>query len=378
LEVETDHNFYANGILVHNCHHVEQEEYATLAARCPAKWWLGLTGTPMRPDGSGLGKNNWDYIVTGPSFRQLQDMGFLVPLRVFADKALGQRRKSGEKTGVIGDPVGHWRRNAEGRPTLGFTRSVSEARFLADQFDKDGIPSAVLNAESSFEERTEVLGKLADGKLLWVGNAFLLGEGVDIPQLGCIQLLRKCGGLRDYIQLVSRVVRSCPAIGKTDGILLDHSGAALDHRYPEIELEWHLDESAEAFRKRIKEQKEKELAPAVTCNSCGCVFAGRPTCPHCGTPLPPSRKRSKPIIERGLLTEIGCNAGAERKSQLQKTWETVLAMAKAKNWSVKKTNVIFNNYTGMYPEKANVHPLFRREDRELTVVEVLCPPTSAN
>jgi superfamily II DNA or RNA helicase len=289
-----------------------------------------------------------------------------------------ERKKRVEKwTGIAGDPLGHWKRLAEGRPTLGFTRDVAESRHLAAEFENAGIPAAFLCADSSFEERTDVLGRLADGKLLWVGNAYLLGEGVDIPELGCIQLLRKCGGLRDYIQVVSRVVRSCERIGKTDGILLDHAGAAIHHRYPEIEFEWRLDESAAQFKQRVKEKKE-DLKQAVACQNCGCVFAGQPTCPHCGTPIPPSRKRRKPIIERELLSAVGCEAGRERKSQLQRVWDRVLAIAKAKDWPVKRASAMFRNECGVYPEAANVFPLFRFDDRDLKVRDMLCPSDLAS
>jgi superfamily II DNA or RNA helicase len=359
------------------CHHVSQSEYSELAARCPAKWWLGLTATPMNPDGSALGSRHWDVIVSGPSYKALLDQGFLVPLRVHTAKRLGERRKSGDaKTGIAGDPLGHWKRLGEGRPTLGFTPNVAEARFIADEFNRAGIPAAVLSCQSSFEERTEVLGRLADGKLLWVGNAFLLGEGVDIPELGCIQLLRKCNGLRDYIQLVSRVLRACPRIGKTDGLLLDHSGAHMLHRYPEIEFEWFLDETAAQFKQRVKEKKEKELAPAFECLACGCVFAGRPTCPHCGEPIPPSRKRKKPVVERELLTSVECKAGLVKKSQFQRTWEFVLGVAKANEWPLWRANGMFRGRTQVYPWEAGVYPVFRRDQNTCSVRELLCPPDS--
>lgn len=344
-------------LAIDECHHVEQGEYKELAHNCPAKWWVGFTATPIRPDGSGLGKDSWDHLVQVAGVKQLIDMGFLVPMDVYTTVEVGNKRRNGDRTtGVVGDPLKWWRQYSQWRPTLGFCRSVAEARHIAAQFNDAGIPAAVLSYQSGNDERAEVLGKLKEGKLLWVGNSYLLGEGVDIPEVGCLQLLRKCMGFRDFVQVVGRGMRACKAIGKTNCILIDHSGAAIAHRYPDLEVEWRLDEAGKDFKDRRKREAEEKLAPACVCVSCGGLFAGRPTCPYCGTPVPQSKRRTKPKVERGVLTRVGLQSASSMESYEQRQWNEVLYVARARGWTLRQAGGMFFSKTKIYPSRANVTP----------------------
>ena len=51
LEIEEHHNFVANGLLVHNCHHFGAKMWSTVLAKFPARYRLGMSANPLREDG---------------------------------------------------------------------------------------------------------------------------------------------------------------------------------------------------------------------------------------------------------------------------------------------------------------------------------------
>lgn len=51
LEIEDHHNFVANGMLVHNCHHYGAREWSKVIGRFPARYRLGISADPIRDDG---------------------------------------------------------------------------------------------------------------------------------------------------------------------------------------------------------------------------------------------------------------------------------------------------------------------------------------
>jgi DNA repair protein RadD len=365
-------------VLIDECHRGDEETYAELLENFPAKHALGMTATPLTPDGEGLGTNKWkwDCLVQSTTVRGLTEQGYLVPLKVFSPPGVGRRRRDGDRTtGIAGDPVQEWKDHAEGGRTVAFLRTVAEAREVAKRFEDAGIPSAVLSAKSDNEERTRVLDLVREGKILWLGNVNLFVEGADMPELVCCQLLRRFGSLQGYIQAVGRVLRPCknlhgPGDHKKYGILLDQAGAFLEYRYPELEIEWRLGESERAFKKRLKKEKETQLSAAVQCLKCGGIFAGMPVCPHCGEPVPVSKKRTKPKWEQERLA-LASGGEYGTKTALQMQWDRVIAMARANRWKVKQASGAFFSATKMYPDKAGVIPQFGRHENEEILWDVI-------
>lgn len=368
IEVEDDHNFYANGMLVHNCHRGEQDGYNKLLKACPAKYHLGLTATPVRPDGSGLGSNNWDALVVGATVKQLVSLGHLVPHRVYAPPGVCMRRRLGRPVRPSGNPIDEWVRHASGKRTIAFLPDVATARDMAAKFKDAGIPSAVLSAKSPDEERTAVLAKLKSGEILWLANVDLFTEGMDCPEIEVCQIVRKWDSLWAMMQGVGRAFRPAAHIGKTHAVILDHTGTTAKHGYPDIEPEWRLDETGEEFERRHRERVQKELGDPVDCRKCGAVFAGTPKCPYCGTPVPPSTKRKELVYEEEGLAPAG-SVFAPVVSKEQKVWDRVRFSARYKGMSCGWAFMVFKTKTGKTPQQAGVRPLFTYDQREMPVGE---------
>lgn len=360
--------------VIDEVHRFEKGKSRQLIELVNSPFVLGLTATPCFSDGTGLGADNWDAIVEKVQMRELVAQGFLVPVRYFAPPELSKKRKAGEKTGVVGDPVKHWIEKAEGKRTVALLPGVKEAYAVRDRFREKGITAEVIDADTPHKERTRILNDVAAGKVLWCGGVGTLDTGVDVPEWEVGQILAKCGSFTKFRQFGGRIMRACPAIGKKYAILLDHSGAVAEHGFLDEPVPWELSENGDVSERLKKEREAGERANPVCCANCGCLFAGSPVCPECGTALPRRERKAEPDIGRELLVEI--DAPQETSGQFalrkQREWTVFLRMCVAKGWPAKKANVMFKSKFGDWPEKAGVTPVFQYADRNEPVSD-LCP-----
>ena len=87
IEVEGNHNFYANGVLVHNCHHTPADTISQVSRWCKDAYYrIGVSATPWRDDGADLlidavfSKQNKDLAITASYLIQ---RGYLVPCTIY-------------------------------------------------------------------------------------------------------------------------------------------------------------------------------------------------------------------------------------------------------------------------------------------------------
>jgi superfamily II DNA or RNA helicase len=130
-------------------------------------------------------------------------------------------------------------------------------------------------------ERDDALARLASGEIEVVTNCLVLTEGWDLPAVSCCVLARPTKKMGLYRQMIGRILR--PAPGKTDAIVLDHSGAVFRHGFVEDRVEWTLDPERRAENPTHASRGETEASSRLLeCSQCGAVrVAGKP-CFHCG------------------------------------------------------------------------------------------------
>jgi DNA repair protein RadD len=225
-----------------------RQPVAKLSTPTPMRRSSGLTATPCRGDGTGLGATFDGRIVLDPSVAELIADGFLVGTRVYApsapdledvpiargdyvEKELAERV---DKPELTGDIVSHWRRLAERRPTVVFVSSVGHSLHLRDAFQRSGVVAERMDGMNPNEERDAIFSGLACGAVDVVTNFGVLAEGWDCPSLGCDVLARPTKHRGLFRQMVGRGLR--PADGKVDCLVLDHAGAAYEHELIEDPL----------------------------------------------------------------------------------------------------------------------------------------------
>lgn len=102
---------------------------------------------------------------------------------------------------------------------LGFCVSQEHARFMARRFSEGGIPAVALTAESPAEERRRARSRLVQREIHFIFTVDLYNEGVDIPEVDTVLLLRPTESLTVYLQQLGRGLRLHP--GKSHLTVLD-------------------------------------------------------------------------------------------------------------------------------------------------------------
>lgn len=281
------------------CHHIGAAGWAAIMAAWPNAYHIGLTGTPWRLDGTGLGAY-FDEMVLGPTTAELIAMGNLAPYRIFAPsspdmtgarKAMGDFSKKDaadrmDRPKLTGDMIAHWLKLANGMRTVGYAVNVAHSVHLAQQFSAAGIPAAHLDGNTEDAERRRAIEQFADGQLRVLFNVGLFGEGFDLSAIAQRPVTIDAAILADPTQSLSKYLQECmrpmrPAPGKT-AIILDHAGNSARHGFPDDEREWDL----EGQKKTGKGANDNGPPPPLTCPKCFEQHR-RPAPPvcHCGQPL---------------------------------------------------------------------------------------------
>ena len=314
LEVEGNSNYFADGVLVHNCHLARAaswekviQHYIDQGAKV-----IGASATPCRLDGRGLGKL-FKQIVYCPSIEELTQAGHLVPFRIFAPPppdlskvhtSQGDFKKDElaqvmDKAKLIGNAVEHYGELGRGRLAILAATGIEHSKHLAAAFVAAGIPAAHCDGTTRPEERARILKSLPAGEIQVLCQVDICGKGYDCPPVSCVIDCRPTQSLARWLQFVGRGIRPYP--GKVDCLLLDHSGNV--HRpefgLPDQPREWTLEETAT----KRKAEDDEAVVRIATCRQCFATFRPGPaTCPHCGAPIVPEER--KIIVEDGRLEEV--------------------------------------------------------------------------
>jgi superfamily II DNA or RNA helicase len=277
-------------IVIDECHHATASSWRTIIAAYPEAKVLGVTATPARLDGKGLG-DVFDRMIIGPDVATLTREGYLVPANFFTplrlpnlshvrsragDYAVDQLSETMSDRSLINRAVADYKVRCKGLPAVAFGVDRRHSEKIALAFQDAGLRAALVDGETDRVLRHNLIASLGTGALDVLCNCGLISEGVDVPAIGAAILMRPTKSLTLYLQQVGRALR--PAPGKTRAIILDHAGNCLQHGLPETPRQWSL-----------AAQKSKGVARhhLVRCAACGAVTSPGPFCTNCGAPPRP-------------------------------------------------------------------------------------------
>lgn len=321
------------------CHHVAAAGWSRVMAACPDAKHVGLTATPWRLDGTGLGAH-FKRMVRGPSVAWLIEQGYLSPYRAFAPSSPdlhGLKTRLGDyvqdelaevmgKSAIVGDAISHYRRLASGKRAVAFCVSVKHSQQVAAQFRGAGYVAHHLDGSTPREERRAALQAFRDGHIQVLCNVDLFGEGFDLPAIEAAILLRPTKSLALYLQQVGRALRPYP--GKTSAIILDHAANTRTHGLLDDDRDWTL-----ADREKSKTKADEGSDAIRQCPTCYTVHRPAPACPTCGHVYAGKPRKLEEID--GELHEIDPAAIREARKQEQASARTLvelIALAKARNY----------------------------------------------
>lgn len=287
------------GFIVDEAHHIQEGNiWGKLISRLPRTViGLGLTATPTRSDGGGLGRDAggfFDTLIQGPSPRELISKGILCDYIVhhpdtkgfsISDKDIGangdytraKAKKAVQKSSVIGDIVENYIRYAAGKLGVTFVTDVETAADVAGRYRVAGIPAEVLTGKTSDHDRFDILERFERREILQLVVVDIISEGFDIPEIEVISIARPTASLVLFLQIIGRVLRSSP--GKKRAIIIDHVDCIIRHGPPDCRRMWSLH-----GKKKRKKDDEYDIVPKLKkCLSCFSSFeAFRLKCPNCG------------------------------------------------------------------------------------------------
>lgn len=320
-------------------HHVlDDNKWGKAAQMFPNAKGLGVTATPVRADGKGLGREYdgiFDEMVIGATMRELIDWGYLVDYRAFAppsnldlsqvniSQATGdynpnQVAEAVRKSCIIGDVVEHYLKIAKGKRGITFVPNVEIAKEVADRFNNAGVPAKAVSAKTPDLERFHAVNDLAKGKLLQLVNVDLFGEGVDVPAVEVVSFARPTESYSLFIQQCGRALRlliDAILMGKWESlspderkrliaesakphaIIIDHVGNILRHGLPDIPKQWTLER-----REKRGSNKKSDAIPVRYCEVCTSVYERiHKVCPFCGHEVVPAARTAPEYVDGDLM-----------------------------------------------------------------------------
>lgn len=296
---------------------------------------VGLSATPFS---KGLGKL-FSNLINATTMHQITLTGDLVPMRVFSctkTDMRGAETAGGEWTdkaaeqrgmGIVGDVVTEWIKFGENRKTIVFASTINHCEEMCRQFSEAGVMAAMYTSDTQPAEREAILKeyKKPDSLIRVLISVEALAKGFDVKDVACVvdcRPLRK--SLSTAIQMWGRGLRSSPATGKTDCLLLDHSGNILRFLDDYTNIYFNgldaLDIGEKLDKQVRRDDEEKEI---VACPSCGYKPFGK-RCMACGFE---AKTESLVEVQPGEMVEvmIGKKKLADDKRHL---WEQLCSYAR--------------------------------------------------
>lgn len=297
-------------IITDENHHSTAQSYKRIYELFPDVRRVGVTATPTRLNGDGLGDVN-DKLIIGVSTKWLIKNKYLAPYDYYAPAIAdltGLHTKMGEyvtsdiekamiQKAVFGDVIKYYNRLAKGKKAICYCVSVKHSKTTAEAFVQVGIAAAHIDGETPKTERDRIISDFRTGKVKVLCNVDLISEGFDVPDCECSILLRPTHSLTLYIQQSMRCMRYQP---NKRAIIIDHVGNYARHGMPDDDREWTLDKKP---KRNLKKAEAEQAEKVQMCPECFyTTSAGQSVCPNCGYVF--QRGRKVETVEDAQLVKV--------------------------------------------------------------------------
>lgn len=296
-------------IITDENHHSKANTYRKIYDSFPQAYRIGVTATPIRLDGSGLQDVN-DVLVVGVSAKWLIEHKCLAPYDYYAPAVADMSdvaKKRGEfdsasaekillEKKVFGDVIHYYMKYAGKSQAVCYCTTVKHSLRMAEEFSDAGIEAAHIDGTTPKAERERIINDFRRGAIDILCNVDLISEGFDVPDCGCVIMLRPTQSLTLYIQQSMRCMRYRE--GKR-AVILDHVGNYARFGLPDADRTWTLE--GKLHKGQYKAPEEVHIKE---CPKCYAVIAPEESkCPHCGYEFP-KRERNEIESEPAELKKI--------------------------------------------------------------------------
>lgn len=307
-------------------HVLKENKWGKAVDLFPHARGLGVTATPVRADGKGLGSHAsgvYDDMVIGPDTSRLIREGHLTDYEILLPEsdldvttvrttASGDFSPRGLKAAVqeshlVGDVVQTYIRYAAGKRTVVFATDVQTAEDMEARFQAHGIRAAAVTGVTQDAERARLVGAFRDGLIDVLISVDIFDEGFDLPAIEVVQMARPTWSLGKYLQQIGRGLRTMDS--KDKALVIDHVSNVRRHGLPDAPRMWSLNDRD---KRKTNVSVEEWVEPVKRCEACLKAYpATSRVCTFCGhEPIAVGTGRSIKEVEGdlALLTGEALNA----------------------------------------------------------------------
>lgn len=262
-----------DAIVIDEAHHSAANSYKKVMDYFQPKLWLGMTATPDKRDDNLDGRNIYEIFNHQIAYEiRLQDAmeeDLLCPfhyfgitdLEVIADAGKSKQDKienfqyltSDERALNVMKQAEFFGYSGERVKGLIFCSRIDEARILSEKFNSKGWRTLVLSGNDSEEMRAEAIERLAgdecEDALDYIISVDIFSEGVDVPEINQVIMLRPTESPIVFIQQLGRGLRK--AEEKEYVVVLDFIGNYQNNFMIPIALSGDRTYNADNIRKYV-------------------------------------------------------------------------------------------------------------------------------
>lgn len=234
-------------IIIDEAHNAKSSDYMKIVQHYKdlGKIIVGLTATPERLDGSGLG-DIFDTYINPIKMGELIDLEYLVPTKIVSvdltidykkvtvtngDYTIGKMYEAYDNKVHYEDIVKNYIEHAGGKIAVCFCVNMDHTERMCQTFNEMGIKAAYIHSGTSIEERDKIFKSFRAKEIQVLVNCNVLIEGADFDFIECGILARMTKSKMYYVQMVGRVQRKYE--GKKEALILDFGQNGIEHGYVE-------------------------------------------------------------------------------------------------------------------------------------------------
>lgn len=308
-------------IFVDEAHHSLAKSYIRILEQFPNALKLLFTATPIRLNGKGF-ENVATDLIQGKPIPELIDKGFLAPVDYYAPDDFDATNIVVDRTGefndksiqaafkpkIYGNAVKTYQKLASGKQAIAYTYNVASAERLAKEFNGHGIIAKAVSGKTPKAERNQIIKDYREGVVQIVTNAELFTEGLDLPNVDCVIMLRPTQSLSLFLQFAMRSMN--PREGKR-AVIIDHVGNVQRFGLPTIDRQWSL----KGTGGKTSNDNNGTIKSTTTCEFCfGTFYKTGDKCPYCGHEIAINVQEIE-VVEDAELKKIATTR-AERAKEI--------------------------------------------------------------
>lgn len=212
-------------IIIDEAHHIPSPSYKKVIEYFTCDFFLGLTATPNRMDKESIYEYFDENIACDIRLSDALDYGLVTPFHYYGISdiksidyedidlnkisELSKLLMVNKRVDYIIKKMNFFSYSGNKRKVLGFCASKEHAVFMSEEFNKKGIKSVYLTSNDSISTREQMISNIEDdtNSLEVIFSVDIFNEGIDIPSINTVLLLRPTNSPIVFIQQLGRGLR---------------------------------------------------------------------------------------------------------------------------------------------------------------------------